>query len=51
MMLLVWLEVHEAAESAVQRERQSKEWKRAWKIESIEAGNPYRHDLSLDLTL
>jgi putative endonuclease len=34
---LVWYETHETRESAFVRERQIKKWKRAWKIELIEA--------------
>jgi len=37
---LVWDEVHEDAEAAIQREKQLKEWHRAWKIRLIEARNP-----------
>jgi len=33
---LVWFEVHETAPAAIQREKQIKEWKRAWKINLIE---------------
>ncbi|HEX5454899.1 MAG TPA: GIY-YIG nuclease family protein [Stellaceae bacterium] len=33
---LVWFEAHEAAESAIRREKQIKEWKRDWKINLIE---------------
>ncbi len=43
--LLVWFEQHENALSMVTRERQLKEWKRAWKIELIEKTNPYWNDL------
>jgi putative endonuclease len=42
---LVWFEQHESLESAFARERQIKEWKRAWKIQLIEADNPYWIDL------
>jgi len=42
---LVWFEVHETAPAAIQREKQIKEWKRAWKINLIERGNPRRIDL------
>ncbi len=43
--LLVWYELHESMESAVQREKQLKEWKRKWKLELIECGNPHWQDL------
>lgn len=42
---LVWYEVHETMESAIQREKRVKEWKRAWKLELIEKFNPDWHDL------
>ncbi|NUU04513.1 GIY-YIG nuclease family protein [Herbaspirillum robiniae] len=31
--------------SAISREKQLKNWKRAWKIRLIEEANPYWHDL------
>ena len=37
---LVWYALHESRESAFRRERQIKEWKRAWRIEMIERANP-----------
>ena len=33
------------------REKQMKEWRRAWKIELIEATNPLWLDLASDLTV
>jgi putative endonuclease len=42
---LVWFEPHESATSMVTRERQLKEWKRAWKTELIEVLNPTWRDL------
>jgi putative endonuclease len=42
---LVWYEQHHSLESAFARERQIKEWKRAWKIQLIEADNPPWIDL------
>jgi putative endonuclease len=42
---LVWYEPHENAASALTRERQMKKWKRAWKINLIEQGNPTWDDL------
>jgi len=38
---LVWFEQSDSIESAIAREKQLKEWKRAWKIELIEKANPY----------
>jgi putative endonuclease len=35
----------ESAEAAIAREKQPKEWRRAWKIELIEAANPDWADL------
>lgn len=46
---LVWFEMHETMESAILREKQLKNWRRAWKIELIEAGNPLWRDLGEDL--
>ena len=48
--LLVWYEQHENGYSAITREKQIKKWNRAWKIEMIEAGNPYWRDLYGDIT-
>jgi putative endonuclease len=42
---LVWFEAHQTREAAWRRERQIKEWKRAWKIELIERDNPQWIDL------
>jgi putative endonuclease len=42
---LVYYEEHATAESAIRREKQIKEWKRAWKIALIERGNPHWIDL------
>ena len=46
---LVYYEVHESKDSALLRENQMKEWKRAWKINLIEKNNPYWNDLYLDI--
>ena len=46
---LVWYEVHETMESAIQREKTIKNWKRAWKIKVIEEMNPQWRDLYPDL--
>jgi len=37
---LVWYELHESMESAIQREKRLKEWKRQWKMQMIEKVNP-----------
>ena len=42
---LVWYEVHDNAEAAIRREKQIKEWKRAWKVNLIERDNPHWADL------
>ncbi len=43
--LLVWYEHHHTMDSAIKREKQLKNWKRAWKIKLIEDFNPSWHDL------
>jgi putative endonuclease len=42
---LVWYEFHEDFGFAIQREKRLKMWKRAWKINLIEATNPDWEDL------
>ena len=42
---LVWFDVFETREAAFRRERQMKEWRRAWKLQLIEAANPNWNDL------
>ena len=42
---LVWYEVHERMASAIEREKQLKDWKRRWKLELIEGANPGWKDL------
>jgi putative endonuclease len=46
---LVWYELHDTMESAIQREKAIKNWKRAWKIKTIEEQNPRWEDLYQDL--
>lgn len=46
---LVWVEVHDSILEAIRREKALKEWRRAWKIELIEAENPGWRDLYDDL--
>jgi len=43
--MLVWYEQHPDLASARLRERQMKEWKRAWKLREIEGMNPAWEDL------
>jgi predicted GIY-YIG superfamily endonuclease len=47
--ILVWCEPHESREAAFRRERQIKEWRRAWKLRMIEEDNPTWRDLYEDL--
>jgi putative endonuclease len=42
---LVWYELLEDMMTAIAREKQMKEWKRAWKLELIEKMNPEWKDL------
>ena len=46
---LVWYEIHKTMMSAISREKAIKNWKRAWKINVIEAMNPQWYDLYDDL--
>ncbi len=42
---LVYYEIHETSDSALNREKNLKNWKRNWKIELIEKKNPDCKDL------
>ena len=42
---LVYFEVFKDMDSAINREKRMKKWKRQWKIELIEKDNPYWEDL------
>jgi len=46
---LVWYELHENMESAIEREKRLKEWKRAWKLRLIESFNPDWRDLYCEI--
>ena len=46
---LVYYEVHPTFETAVQREKNLKKWKRAWKIKLIEEKNSEWRDLYPDI--
>ena len=46
--MLVWFEPHDTMESAILREKRIKKWRRAWKLELIEADNPQWRDLACD---
>jgi putative endonuclease len=43
--LLVWFDANDDIQAARQRELQMKKWKRAWKVDLIEQGNPQWKDL------
>ena len=47
--ILVWYEIHDTMETAIQREKAIKNWRRAWKMNVIEAVNPEWRDLYPDL--
>lgn len=46
---LAFYEVYQDMHSAITREKQLKNWRRAWKIALIEQSNPGWRDLSSDL--
>jgi putative endonuclease len=46
--LLVYYESHDNIEAAIAREKALKHWRRAWKLELIERGNPAWRDLSTE---
>ena len=46
---LVYFELHESADSAIQREKQIKKWTRRWKVELIQEINPTWRDLYDDI--
>jgi len=46
---LVYYEMHKEVKEAITREKQIKEWKRQWKINLIEKGNPLWRDLYEEL--
>ena len=46
---LVWFEMHSDMPTAIAREKQLKNWHRAWKINLIEEGNPHWGDLAVSL--
>ncbi|NOX81861.1 MAG: GIY-YIG nuclease family protein [Alphaproteobacteria bacterium] len=45
LMRLVYCEDHERIEDAIDREKQIKKWRRAWKVNLIETMNPDWDDL------
>ena len=46
---LVWFELHENMDSAIEREKNLKEWKRLWKLNLVERNNPDWRDLYDDI--
>src|SRR6185437_15672816 len=46
---LVYVEFHATMPLAIQREKQLKNWRRAWKLRLIEQANPQWRDLYEDL--
>lgn len=42
---LVWFEHHTDVDAAIMREKRIKRWRRQWKLDLIEAGNPGWCDL------
>ena len=47
--ILVWYEIHETMKSAIRKEKAIKNWKRAWKIKTIEKINHQWRDMYSDL--
>jgi putative endonuclease len=43
--LLVWYELHGSMDTAIQREKRLKDWRRNWKVQLIESTNPKWEDL------
>mgnify|MGYP001569035206 FL=1 len=46
---LVYYEIHNNPESAIQREKQIKKWERLWRLRLIEEKNPTWKDLYQDI--
>ncbi|HZX79176.1 GIY-YIG nuclease family protein [Lysobacter sp.] len=46
---LVWYELHESMESAIQREKRIKKWNREWKLRLVDEMNPSWRDLWPDV--
>lgn len=49
--MLVWAQAYDTRDEAFIRERQLKEWRRAWKIQLIERSNPDWNDLSTTINM
>ncbi len=48
---LVWFEIHETYEGALERERRIKRWHRSWKDQLIMSVNPNWRDVTYDIPL
>jgi putative endonuclease len=48
---LVWFECYDDPTNAIEREKEIKKWRRAWKVALIEAGNPDWKDLYAKIKL
>jgi putative endonuclease len=46
---LVWFESHDTMRSAITREKQLKDWHRAWNLRLVELSNPRWVDLYTDI--
>ena len=46
---LVYFELHDTMLDAIQREKNIKKWRRAWKLELIQKANPLWADLVADI--
>ena len=46
---LVWYECYDDPTNAIEREKELKKWRRAWKIDLIEKANPNWKDLYEDI--
>ena len=51
MYKLVFVEFHETMEDAILREKRIEKWRRGWKLELIEQGNPQWRDLCDEVVL
>lgn len=49
--MLIYFEVFDRVEDAIQREKRLKKWNRQWKIELIEKSNPGWVDLYNQITI
>ena len=47
---LVWFEVYDDPTTAIEREKEIKKWRRAWKVDLIEKANPDWRDLYSEIS-